>query len=175
MMLAKPCIDIGMRTSNLDAMLEFWQHRVGLPYEELLKIGQGVHQHRLGLLGSVLKLNHSREPLPDTPPSGYRELLIAADVAAPEPLLDPDGNRVTLVPPGFEGVTHIGMRMAVTSMDSSRHFFRDIIGAAQAGESAFRWGTTLLIPVEEPGLGPSGGMQGGGYRYLTVQVYKVDA
>jgi hypothetical protein len=32
--------------------------------------------------GSVMKLNHPRDPLPDTAPSGYRELRIACERAA---------------------------------------------------------------------------------------------
>ena len=47
MKLAKDYIDVGVRTNNLEAMLEFWTREVGLPYDELLKIGGGVHQHRL--------------------------------------------------------------------------------------------------------------------------------
>ena len=49
MNLAKHCIDVGVRTNNIDAMLEFWTKEVGLPYMELLKVGGGVHQHRLSL------------------------------------------------------------------------------------------------------------------------------
>ena len=55
MNLAKHCIDVGVRTNNIDAMLEFWTKEVGLPYMELLKVGGGVHQHRLSLKGSIFK------------------------------------------------------------------------------------------------------------------------
>ena len=37
MNLAKPYIDIGVRTNQLEPMLDFWQNEVGLEYEELLK------------------------------------------------------------------------------------------------------------------------------------------
>ena|SRR5207302_6719298 len=61
-------------------------------------IRRGYKQHRHDLCGSILKINHVYEPLPDNPPSGYRELLIARDdVAVPKPMTDPDGNRVVLM------------------------------------------------------------------------------
>ena len=75
--LAKPHIDVGLFSVDLDVMLEFWQKRVGLAFEETLPTGQGVRQHRHAMNGSVMKLNHSRDPLPMAPPSGYRELHIA--------------------------------------------------------------------------------------------------
>ena len=78
MKLAKQHLDVGLFTNNADAMLEFWQQRVGLPFEETLPLGGGVLQHRHAMNGSVLKLNAARDPLHEAPPSGYRELLIAA-------------------------------------------------------------------------------------------------
>ena len=44
-----------------------------------------------------LKINQVYEPLPDNPPLGYGELLIARDVAVPNPMTDPEGNRVVLM------------------------------------------------------------------------------
>ena len=46
MRLAKNCLDIGLFTTNLEPMLEFWQQKVGLPFEELLPVGGGVDQDR---------------------------------------------------------------------------------------------------------------------------------
>jgi len=84
MELAKTHIDVGLFTNNLEPMLAFWQHEVGLPFEELLPTGGGNRQHRHAMNGSILKLNHARDPLPDAEPAGYRELLIArTGIAAP--------------------------------------------------------------------------------------------
>lgn len=174
MNLAKPCIDVGVRTHNLDQMLSFWRDEIGLPYEELLKVGNGFHQHRLGLMGSVFKLNHSRQPLPASNPTGYHELQIARPVAQPVQRIDPDGNRVCLVPEGYQGITHIGMIIQVRSLARSREFFTTALHAEPLPDDRFRWGTTVFTLTENPQLPPSGGMQGKGYRYLTVQVYKVD-
>ena len=67
MKLAKDHIDFGLYTNELDSMLRFWQREVGLEYEELLPAGGGVHQHRHGMNGSVMKVNHVRDPLPEAP------------------------------------------------------------------------------------------------------------
>lgn len=176
MRLAKDCIDVGLQTNNLEPMLSFWGSGVGLAYEELLKVGGGTHQHRHNLAGSVFKLNHVRDPLPADDPTGYRELLIARDeVAAPRTLTDPDGNRVTLVPPGHDDVTHIGMVMGVRSIEVSSRFYEQVLGLEPLGADRFRWGTTLLKLMEAPDRDPVRSMRGLGYRYLTVQVRDVDA
>jgi lactoylglutathione lyase len=174
MKLSKDCIDIGVRTNNLDAMLSFWTEQVGLPYDELLKVGNGVHQHRLRLNGSIFKLNHARDELPSTAPTGYDELLIASSITAPESMTDPDGNKVTLVPSGTFGISHIGLRMTVRSQSDSQSFFLNTLQASTIGENSYLWGTTVFLLKEDTAMLPSGGMQGSGYRYITVQVYKVD-
>ena len=98
MKLAKPRIDIGFATNNAPAALKFWQNEIGLPFDYTQPIRRGYKQHRHDLCGSILKINQVYEPLPDNPPSGYRELLIARDdVAVPKPMIDPDGNRVVLM------------------------------------------------------------------------------
>lgn len=176
MKLAKDAIDIGVYTNQLEPMLGFWQETIGLPYEELLKVGGGVHQHRLGLAGSVFKLNHSREPLRENRPAGYRELLIARpEITTPASHTDPDGNLVTLVPPGYGQVERIGIVIAVRSLAASGQFFSQVLGLEEIGAHQFRWGTTVIRLEEDPGLAPCDSMRGTGYRYLTVQVWDVDA
>ena len=100
MNLAKPRIDVGLFTNNIEAMLDFYRNEVGLPFDHLLPLGGGLRQHRHELLGSVLKINEAREKIAERAPSGYRELLIARDgPLGPKRMTDPDGNAVTLVPP----------------------------------------------------------------------------
>ena len=97
MNLAKPRIDIGFATNHAPAALAFWQNQIGLPFDHTQPIRRGYKQHRHDLCGSILKINQVYEPLPDNPPSGYRELLIARDgILAREPMIDPDGNRVEI-------------------------------------------------------------------------------
>jgi lactoylglutathione lyase len=179
MQLAKQRIDIGLATNNLEPMLRFWRDEVGAPFDHLLKIRRGLDQYRHDLMGSVLKINHRAEPLAATPPSGYRELLIARPgLAGVRPLTDPDGNRVSLVPPGALGVGQIGVRIAVRDLAAQRRFYAEALGLEEepcADGAAFRAGESLLLveqaedaPVEAPFDGP-------GWRYLTFQVFKVDA
>jgi predicted enzyme related to lactoylglutathione lyase len=184
MRLAKPRLDFGLYTNKLEEMLAFWQGDVGLRLEEMLPAGRGVRQHRHALNGSVFKLNHSREPLPAEPPSGYRELLIARQGLRERlSLVDPDGNRVTLVPPGEEGIEAIGIRMVVNDPAAHADFFGRVLEWERVEEHSYRMGDTLLLfdPASnsdadrEPRVSRSHGMQGVGYRYFTVQVWDVDA
>lgn len=174
MKLAKNHIDVGVWTNQRDEMLAFWQESVGLAYEELLKLGGGFHQHRLSLKGSVFKLNHTRNPLPDLPAAGFRELLVAADVPESNTMSDPDGNRVSIVPRGMLNVEHIGMRMATRSVDRAMTFYTEALGATPLSDSHCRWASTIFTFNEEPDLLVPDILQAPGYRYLTVQVYKVD-
>ncbi len=93
MELAKQFIDVGIFTNQIDEMRAFYGERIRLPYEELLPVGGGVRQYRYGLLGSVLKINHMRDPLAPRIAGGYRMLSIS-DPRTPMPLTmqDPDGN-----------------------------------------------------------------------------------
>jgi len=176
MHLAKPAVDVGLFTNNLPAMLRFWQEEVGLPFEELLPLGGGARQHRHGMNGSVLKINEARDPLPGTPPAGYRELFIAREgVTSPRTLTDPDGNRVTLVPPGTDGITGIGVRLGVRDEAAFDRFYSEGLGLAPAGPRAYRCGTSLLMFEHDPAATRTDEMRGPGFRYLTVQVFDVDA
>jgi catechol 2,3-dioxygenase-like lactoylglutathione lyase family enzyme len=177
--LAKPRMDFGLSTNNLGPMLAFWQGEVGLPFDHLLRIRRGQDQHRHDALGSVIKINHLAEPLSEGPPSGYRELYIAREgLSEPKLLIDPDGNRVTLVPPGWRGVGQIGVRLAVRSLAAHRRFYTEALGLREElweGGAAFRAAESLLI-VEEADDAPAPGARAGarGWGYITFQIFKVD-
>lgn len=179
MKLAKPRIDIGFATNHAPAALAFWQNEIGLPFDHTQPIRRGYKQHRHDLCGSILKINQVYEPLPDNPPSGYLELLIARDdIAAPRPMTDPEGNRVTLVPRGTFGIERIGIRLGVRDVEAHRRFYLEALGLAQ-GESAggamtFLAGDTVLI-VERAAAAPDdSAFDGMGWRYITFQVFEVD-
>jgi len=178
MKLAKPRVDIGLSTNDIAPMLAFWQGEAGAPFDHLLPIRRGQNQHRHDVLGSVLKINEHADPLPDNPPTGYRELLIARPgVAAPRELSDPEGNRVTLVPPGHDGVTQIGIRMAVRDLAAHRRFYTETLGLTEepwASGAAFRAGETVLLVEQSPDAPSDAVMPGHGWRYITFQVFKVD-
>lgn len=176
MKLAKPRIDVGLHTNQREPMLAFWQSEVGLPFEELLPMGGGLQQHRHGLNGSVLKINHARDSLGSEPPCGYRELFIARDgLAEPSRLADPDGNVVVLVPPGYAGVTAIGVSLAVRDEAAFHDFYSRALELEPAGERAYRCGDSLLRFAHDPSAVKAGRMTASGYRYITMQVFDVDA
>lgn len=175
MQLAKPRIDIGLSTNHLPPMLAFWQGEVGAVFDHLLPIRRGQAQHRHDVAGSVLKINHHEAPLPGHPPSGYRELVIAREgLAAPRLLADPEGNRVSLVPPGHEGVTQIGVRIGVRDLAAHRRFYGEALGLPEERPGVFRAGESLVLLEEDPSAPADAQMQGPGWRYITFQVFKVD-
>jgi predicted enzyme related to lactoylglutathione lyase len=178
MKLAKPRVDIGLATNEVKPMLRFWQDEAGIPFDHLLPIRRGQNQHRHDVLGSVLKINENEAPLPDNPPSGYRELLVAREgLTEPRALADPEGNRVTLVPPGYDGVTQIGIRMAVRDLAAHRKFYGEGLELTEepyAAGAAFRAGETLILMQQSDDAPSDAVMAGHGWRYITFQVFKVD-
>ena len=176
MELAKPRIDIGLATNRLEPMLAFWQGDGGATFDHILPVRRGQDQHRHDIAGSVLKINHHDARLPDTPPSGYLELVVAReDVTEPTPLTDPDGNRLLLVPPGHEGVTQIGVRLGVRDVDAHRRFYAGALGLPEERPGVFRAGESVILIDHDPNAPADASMQGTGWRYITFQVFKVDA
>ena len=175
MQLARPRIDIGLATNDLAPMLAFWQGEVAAPLDHVLPIRKGQDQHRHDVAGSVLKINHHTAPLPANPPSGYRELVIAREgLTVPRSLADPEGNRVSLVPPGHEGVTQIGVRLGVRDLDAHRRFYGEALGLPEERPGVFRAGESLILLEADPAAPADAQMQGPGWRYITFQVFKVD-
>ena len=176
MELAKQQIDIGLSTNDIDALLPFWQLEVGARFDHVLAVRRGHDQHRHDLGGTVLKLNAHAAPLPQTPPSGYRELVVAREgVDVPRSLADPEGNRVVLVPSGHDGVTQIAVRLGVRDLDAHRRFYAEALGLPEDRTGVFRAGESLLLIETDPGASAQAEMRGPGWRYITFQVPKVDA
>jgi catechol 2,3-dioxygenase-like lactoylglutathione lyase family enzyme len=179
MQLAKNVIDVGLSTNQLEPMLQFWRQDAGLRFDHVLPVRRGQKQYRHDARGSVIKLNHHRDPLPDAAPSGYRELVIArVGVEQPRAMIDPDGNRVRLVPPGHDGITQIAVAMAVRSLSEHRKFYGDILGFAEQdwpGGAAFRLGDSLVLLEEERTATVDPLRPARGWRYITLQVVDIDA
>lgn len=172
--LAKPALDVGLFTNQRDAMLAFWQGPAGVPFGELLPIGGGVQQHRHAIGDSVLKINDCREALEPAPPSGIRELIIARPgLEAPRQLTDPDGNRLSLVPPG--AVTQLRLRLTVSDLAAHQAFYGHVLGLPRGtDEHTFLCGHSQLCL--EPGTATRDPAQRApGFRYLTIQVFDVRA
>ena len=188
MELAKRFIDVGVFTNRLDEMRAFYGERIRLPYEELLPVGGGVRQYRYGLLGSVLKINHSRDLLPPRIAGGYRMLSISDPrTPMPIPMQDADGNDIQLVPTGQRGVNQIEIHIGVTDEAAFEHFYGDALQAERLSASRFKLGETVISFQRDPAavraaISPSASaadviasMRAVGMRYITVQVRDVDA
>jgi catechol 2,3-dioxygenase-like lactoylglutathione lyase family enzyme len=151
-------------TDRCDELRAFYCDRLGLEYEELLKAGRGIHQHRVGLRGSVLKLNDSREPLEDSR-SNFVRLDIHADLY--EIFADPDGTAVWL----RQDVETIAVHWASSDPDRLASMLRDGFDAQQVDDTRWKVGTTTL--VLHGGGKPMGPLRSRGFRYLTAQVWDV--
>lgn len=183
MELAKDCLDVGIFTNHLDLLSAFYAERIKLPYEELLPVGGGVRQYRYGLLGSVLKINHSRDALPARVEGGYARLSIAhGNAVAPTSMVDPDGNQIELVPAGHLGVNQIGIHLGVTNEADFEHFYGEVLGGEKLAPRRYRIGKTVLSFERDASAKRADrtdsrspaevmtSMRGVGIRYITIQV-----
>lgn len=172
--IVKRQLDVGLVTAN-PAVVDFWRDEAGLAFDHVLPVLPGMHQHRFDERGSVIKVN-LRARLDGDGRSGIEELLISRPgLGAPRRLADPDGNRVSFVPPGAEGVTQIGVRIAVPDRERSLAHYRDVLGFAQETASRMRCGDSVVL-LDERADAPSGAGPGAcGWLYLTVQVRDCDA
>jgi catechol 2,3-dioxygenase-like lactoylglutathione lyase family enzyme len=176
MNLAKQHLDIGLFSTKRDEQLAFWQQTVGLPYDHMGKLGGGMQQHRHHMNGSILKMNHSRRPLPAAPPSGIVGLQIAKEgLAVPQALSDPDGNKVVLVPRstngGADGVQGIAILLKVNDPAEHDRFWTDAMQFERTGEGRYRCGDSLIVVAERGRVERSAEWRAPGYRYMTVQVW----
>jgi catechol 2,3-dioxygenase-like lactoylglutathione lyase family enzyme len=175
--LAKDRLDFGLFCHELESAIRFWRDEVQLPGPEVLRVSKVQEQHRFDAGGSVIKVNHLVDPIPDGAHGGYRELLLAREgMSEARSLTAPGGSRVRLVPLGSEGVMQAAVRVRARHVEHHRRFYRDALGLIElAGQpGTFSAGETLLFL--EPGAqrDADGALAGPGWRYLTLQVTQVD-
>jgi lactoylglutathione lyase len=172
MRLAKPQFDLGLFSSQREAQLAFWQSEVGLPYDHMGRLGGGMQQHRHHMNGAILKMNHARDPLPALPQSGYRQLFVARPgLDAPKQLHDPDGNPVTLVPQGHDGIASIAVALKVNNRDAAEHFYRHGLQLPSPRKHVYAVGEALLLVGEEGKVERVDEWRAPGYRYITMQIF----
>jgi lactoylglutathione lyase len=172
MQLAKQHLDIGLFSNRREVQLAFWQQTVGLAFDHVGKLGGGMQQHRHHVNGSILKMNHARDPLPAVPPGPIRALHIAREgVGAPRDLSDPDGNAVRLVPAGHDGVKGIAIVLRVANRDATDHFYRHVMQFESPRKGVYQCGDSLVVVGEDGASARSSEWRGPGWRYMTVQVW----
>jgi catechol 2,3-dioxygenase-like lactoylglutathione lyase family enzyme len=188
MELARPQLDVGLFTNKLEEARAFYGEKLGLAFESILPVGGGFNQHRYLSNGGVIKIMHSREPLPSRRPGGYVRIIIAsARVSAPQTLLDQDGNDIELVPPGFNGVTQLEVVIGVSNPATFDAFYDKGAGAQRLQPGRYKIGETVFNVVKDPGVNPAAAalfanaaetvnaMAAVGIRYVTLQVRNCDA
>ena len=165
-------LDLGLLSNQQSAMLEFWRDQIGLQEKETLRPVEGVVQHKLDLHGAVLKLNCVEMELPTaTPQRGICELLLVRDgIDEAQLLQDPDGNRVRLVPRGYQEIDKVGIHLAVSEAAAFHRFFSQVLLLPRVSEQAYEWAGTTLSFAETPTAREAQHQDGIGYNYLTVQV-----
>lgn len=174
MELSKTQLDIGTMVHDWPAAESFWADTVGLRYTKFEKLGGGVRQYRFDANGSVIKVNHSRNPM-DRLPTIHRGLRIVSDqVKQPELVSDPEGVEVELVPAGHDGIVDVEIVNATADLADACRFWVEGIGAVEIEPGRFRVGTSIVSCVEEANLESPAERNGPGLRYLTVQVQHVD-
>ncbi len=177
MPFAKDFFDVGLFTNQAEAVRAFYSG-LGLSFDHTLKLGGGVLQHRYQADEAVLKINDARDPLAPRPEGNpWIELIIASpECRSPTTSVDPDGNRVTCVPVGYEGNEGLTVRLSVTSPNSSRTFYMDALGLTEDSPGVLRCGRARLR-LEESGQPPAAEapLAATGLRYLTFQVFDCDA
>jgi predicted enzyme related to lactoylglutathione lyase len=172
--IVKNQLDVGLVSASLE-IVDFWRDEAGLTFDHLLPVARGHDQHRFDERGSVIKLN-IREKIDGDQRSGIEEVLIARDgLEAPRALADPDGNRMIFVPRDHEGVTQVGVRIAVPELARTMNYYRDVLEFEEETPNRVRCGDSVLL-FEERTDAPSGFSQAQrGWLYLTVQVRNCDA
>ncbi len=171
--LAKQAIDVGLFTRNREPVLAFWQHDVGLPFTEMLPLGGGLQQHRHAIGDTVLKINHCRDALADAPACGIRNLILSRPGTGEVlRLTDPDGNRLTLVPEGRDGIGQLRVELVVSDLQRHQDFYGGVLGLPELRSDIFLCGISELRLL--PGAAQLDPVQRAkGYRYLTIQVFDV--
>lgn len=172
--IMKNQLDVGL-VSEDPAVVDFWRDEAGLAFDHALPVVKDQVQYRFDERGTVVKVN-VRKALTGDQRSGIEALLIARDdLETRREMADPDGNRVVFVPTGTEGVTQIGVRIAVRDLARTRAYYRDVLGFAEEAANRVRCGDSVLL-FEERDDAPSGFSQAQrGWLYLTVQIRDCDA
>ena len=179
MQYARAGFDIGLFSNARDAQLQFWQQRVGLPFDHLGKLGGGIQQHRHVLGDAILKMNHARDPLPAIPAGGLAALYLFGSIAHPEAWADPDGNRVECWPLAAGCGGRYGMSIASPAPARLARFYGVTLGlrecalaaSAPPAEACFAHGDgRIFITPATADWAPSPDWRGPGFRYLTLQV-----
>lgn len=167
---AKPAFDVGLFSNDIEPLIEFYRDELGLAYDELLKVGGGVHQHRLSWGHSILKLNAIREALGDEAPGPIAELRILQPGREQEQVVfDPQGNAVRLCPAATPA---LGATLIGRDAESTAHDYATVLKLSRLSDRLLACGDSQLA-LQEGQPRAVGQMRARGWRYLTFQITDV--
>ena len=174
--VSRPLFDLGLFSGN-PAMLDFYEHVLALPLEDILQHSPTYQERFYGIASSghhcSLKINYTTEGM-EPGVSGYTGLLIAREgLNEPRTHTDPDGLAVTLVPPGWRGITGVGIEITVPDIDAQRRFLVDVLGCvpdtADDSEHGYTSGETRVF-VKAGATGWPSPTWRNGFNYILVPV-----
>ena len=85
---------------------------------------------------------------------------------------DPDGNLVTLVPPGHDGVEQLRLELVVNNLQRHQDFYGAILDLPELDATTFGVGVSQ-VRLSEGDTTPDPEQRVLGYRYVTMQVFDV--
>ena len=165
---AKPAFDVGFAANDLEGFRNLLGARAGLAYDHLAKLGGGFHQHRWRAGDSIIKVNHTRTPLPETPPGSYRALTLKAE--QPASLKTPDGTAILLSPSVAADLT---LHLESSDLDRLTRFYGERLGLESDGPAAFRLGGSRLVATQGAAAAHAD-WRARGLRYMTLQIFDCD-
>ena len=171
MKLAKPALDVGLYTNQLDPSLAFWQDQVGLIYSEMLPLGGGARQHRHALGDSVVKVNHSRHKMAAAYTGLSKLTIYSTIVEEPAQLLDPDGNEIDLCPMD-QSFPNLSLTISVSDLPRSQRFYGETLGLNEDENGGYRVGASQII-LQQGHRQAEIPQKALGLRYMTFQIFDV--
>ena len=169
---ARRTLDPGLFSDNAEAMQRFYTDTVGLPLLERLQHDDSYAEIFFELPEGKLKIQASTNPMGPAS-SGYRELYLAREVAEPITRHDPDGLTVHVVPPGYRGVTNVGVVCAVPDVATQQAFLTRGMGATPH-EGGFRVGDTQIFLEHDPTIAAASPPMRRGFTYITLVVHEAE-
>ena len=163
---AKDRIDVGVATDDPEVLV-FVERTVGVA-PETLRVSRSTTQFRFDVRSSILKVNLVEGTTPAAKPLG--DVLLVHDVTEPETRLGPAGLRVTLVPPGHDGVEHLDLELGVCDVAAARDFYGVGMGWDIDGDDVVIGKSRLRLRPDD-----SISSIGLSWAYFTVQIRDCDA
>ena len=176
--LTRKSFDIGLYTDNGDAVLAFWQKEVGFECAAALPVDATTVQHRHRAPGCAMKINVVPKGSLGASPAagGFCELVVSrTGLTSEKKLVDPDGNRILLVPPDALGEARIGMRVRTNSAEKLGRLYQHAMGFRALDDRTYTSEGSRLMVEETTDPIDGGRLRAAGYRYLTFHVGDVDA